>query len=241
MVFISGVIIIFMNSNEELIQKLVKDGYLKSPLIIDAFKKIDRKDFVIEEEKGNAYKNEALSIGEKQTISQPLVVAFMLELLELKAGEKVLEIGSGSGWNTALLACLVGKPQTGADGMQTGAEGLVVSIERIPELHEYAKKNLAKYGLADSAESALSPRKSANVILTLGDGSRGYEAEAPYDKIIAAASAEEIPPAWKNQLKIGGKIVAPVKNSILVLEKLDKDNFETKEYFGFSFVPLISN
>jgi len=248
-----------MNSNEELIQSLVKDGYLKSQPVIDAFKKIDRKDFVIEEEKDRAYENTALSIGNKQTISQPLVVAFMLELLELKAGDKILEIGSGSGWNTALLAYLVGKPQTDADGTQTDAESqhmsasgqrqseLVVSIERIPELYELAKKNLAKYGLMDLSpneslrSSALSQRVSAVLVkLIQGDGSRGHEAGAPYDKIIAAASAEEIPVAWKDQLKIGGRIVAPVKNSILVMEKLDKDNFETKEYFGFSFVPLIS-
>ena len=196
---------------------MVKDGYLKTPLIIDAFKKIDRRDFIAGQEREGAYENIALSIGKKQTISQPLVVAFMLELLEPKVGEKVLEIGTGSGWNTALLAEL------------SGENGKVFSIERIEELYNFAKGNLGKYGFAEKGI----------VDLILGDGSMGHEAGAPYDKIIAAASAEEIPLAWKDQLKIGGRIVAPVKNSILVIDKIGKDNFETKEYFGFSFVPLI--
>lgn len=208
-----------MNTNEDLVNFLIKDGYLKSPLVIDAFKKIDRGNFVTQENKGMAYENTALPIGKKQTISQPLVVAFMLELLEPKAGERVLEIGSGSGWNTALIAELIGE------------NGKIFSVERIEELHNFAKNNLGKYGFAEKGI----------IELILGDGSRGYEAGAPYDRIIAAASAEEIPQTWKDQLKIGGRIVAPVKSSILVMDKLTKDDFETKEYFGFSFVPLISS
>ena len=117
---------------EELIESLIKEGYLKTPLIIEAFRKIDRKNFLPEELKERAYENTALPIGNKQTISQPLVVAFMLELLELKSGEKVLEIGTGSGWNTALMAKLVGE------------SGKIFSIERIEELHQFAKANLLK-------------------------------------------------------------------------------------------------
>lgn len=205
-------------TKENLIKELIADGYLKSQPVIDAFRSVDRKDFVPPELKDRAYVNSALPIGKKQTISQPLVVAMMLELLELKPGEKVLEIGTGSGWKTALMAKIV------------SPKGKVFSLERISELHEFAKENLNKYSLADSAA----------VELVVGDGSKGYEAGVPYDKIIAAASAREIPKAWEEQLKIGGRIVAPVKESIVVVDKVAKDEFRYKEYFGFSFVPLIS-
>lgn len=203
---------------EDLIINLIKDGYLKSQPVIDAFKSIDRKDFLPEDLKNQAYENTALPIGNKQTISQPLVVALMLELLELKPGEKVLEIGTGSGWNTALMAKIIGE------------QGKIYSLERIEELHDFAKKNLSKYGFPHGA-----------IELIFGDASRGFNGEAPYDKIIAAAAAEEIPNVWKEQLKIGGRIVAPVKDSIVVLDKISKDQFEKKEYFGFSFVPLVLN
>lgn len=199
---------------EGLINELVKDGYLKTPAVIEAFKKIDRKDFVLDNFKEQAYINEALPIGHGQTISQPLVVAFMLELLDLRPGEKVLEIGTGSGWKTALMA-------------ELGVE--IFSIERISELKDFAEQNLKKYNFLEKGL----------VRLVLGDGSKGYLDGAPYDKIVAAAAAKTLPEAWKEQLKIGGKIVAPVEQSIMVLEKKSKDKFEIKEYLGFSFVPLI--
>lgn len=203
-------------NKEELIENLKLAGYLKSQPVIEAFNSIDRKDFLPENLQNQAYENTALPIGEKQTISQPLVVAFMLELLELKPGEKILEIGTGSGWNTALMAKIIGE------------QGKIYSIERIETLHNFAKENISKYGFPAGA-----------VELIFGDGSRGFSGEAPYDKIIAAAAGEEIPSAWKDQLKIGGRIVAPVKDKIIILDKTAKDKFEKKEYFGFSFVPLI--
>lgn len=199
-----------------MINELVKGGYLKTPAIIEAFQAIDRKDFLPEGMKDMAYENTALPIGHQQTISQPLVVAFMLELLNLKAGEKVLEIGTGSGWKTALMAKIIGE------------SGKVISIERIKELGDFAKENLSKYDFLKNQTE-----------LMVGDGSKGYSAEAPYDKIIAGASAEDLPEAWKEQLKIGGRIVAPVKDSIIVIDKIAKDKFEKKEYFGFSFVSLV--
>ena len=187
---------------------------MKTPALIEAFKKIDRQDFIPEGQKEKAYVNEALPIGYGQTISQPLVVAFMLELLEVKPGEKILEIGTGSGWQTALLT-------------ELGAR--VISMERVGELHSFAKQNLKKYGFLEKETSKL----------LVADGSKGYLQEAPFDKIIAAAAAEELPAAWKDQLKIGGRIVAPVKDSIVVLDKSAKGKFKAKEYFGFSFVPLV--
>ncbi len=122
-----------MRSNKELVEHLIKRGVLKTPKIIEAFKKIDRKDFVKEEFLEEAYFDTPLPIGFGQTISQPYTVAFMLELLEPKEGDTVLDIGSGSGWTTALLAYIVGN------------KGKVIGVERIKELVEFGKKNLAKY------------------------------------------------------------------------------------------------
>ncbi len=201
-----------------MINSLIKDGYLKTPEIIEAFKEIDRKDFTLEEYKNEAYVNAPLPIGFGQTISQPLTVAFMLELLEPKAGEKILDVGAGSGWVCAILARIVGE------------KGKIISIERIPELKEMAERNIAKYNFL----------KKGIVILILGDGSKGYKKEAFYDKIIAGAAAyDDIPFEWKKQLKIGGRITAPVKNSIVVIDKTGKNEYTKKEYFGFSFVPLV--
>jgi protein-L-isoaspartate(D-aspartate) O-methyltransferase len=205
---------------ENLIESLIKDGYLKTPAIIEAFKNIDRVDFVLEECKADACINAPLSIGFGQTISQPLTVAFMIELLEPKPGEKILDIGSGSGWVTAILAYIV------------GSEGKVIAIERIPELVEMAQKNVSKYNFME--------KKTVEIILA--DGSKGYRKEAPFDKIIAGAAAVgDMPIAWKKQLKIGGRIVAPVENSVIVIDKTAKNKYEKREHFGFSFVPLVKD
>lgn len=202
---------------EKLVNSLVKDGYLKTPEIIEAFKTIDRANFVREEEKENAYVNAPLPIGFNQTISQPLTVAFMLELLGPKKGEKILDIGTGSGWTSALLAQIVGKT------------GKIIGLELIPELYEFGRTNISKFNFI----------KKEIVIFICRDGHKGFEEEMPFDKILASATALKIPLAWKKQLKIGGRIVCPIGNSIFVLEKIDKDQFSEKEYFGFNFVPLV--
>lgn len=202
---------------ERLIKELAKDGYLKSPSIIEAFQKINRADFVPESEREMAYYNIPLPIGRGQTISQPLTVAFMLELLEPKKGEKILDIGAGSGWQTTLLSHLVGE------------EGKVVAIERIAELKTMAEANVGKYGFMEKGIAKI----------VLADGSKGYPEEAPYDKIIAAAYVKKIPASWKEQLKVGGRIVAPVGEEMTVLDKIGPNKFEKKQYFGFLFVPLL--
>lgn len=204
-------------NKESLIKELIEDGYLKTAAIIEAFQKIDRIDFVPKAAKGEAYGNYPLAIGHGQTISQPLTVAFMLELLEPKAGEKILDIGSGSGWQTALLAQIVGE------------QGKVIAIERVAELKNMTEQNVAKYNFIEKGI----------VEVMEGDGSQGYEPMAPFDKIIAAAAAQEVPENWKKQVKVGGRIVTPVGNSIYVLDKTAADEFSEKQYFGFSFVPLI--
>ncbi len=213
---------------------MINDNYLKTPEIIEAFKAIDRADFVLNEYKSEAYVNAPLPIGFGQTISQPLTVAFMIELLQPKAGEKILEIGAGSGWQTAILAYITNKQgQSGKAGLSIEVRSPnIIAIEHIPELREMAEKNVAKYNFI----------KNEVVKVIAADGSRGYKKEAPYNKIIAGAAASgEVPADWCKQLKIGGRIVAPVENSIVVIDKTEKNKCDKKEYFGFSFVPLISH
>jgi len=212
---------------EHLINQLIQEGYLKTPRIIEAFRAIKREDFLPEDLKNEAEINAPLPIGYGATISQPLTVAFMLELLQPEPGDKILDIGSGSGWQTAMLAHVVGE------------KGKIFAIERIPELMEFGKKNVDKY-------------KFKNVKFICSDGSRGLEKEAPFDKIICAAAvypvrnivsngAEEIPSAWRDQLKVGGRLVTPVKSSIWSLIKKSQAEFEEQEFPGFAFVPLISD
>ena len=203
---------------EQLIKELISEGYLKTDRIIEAFRKIKREDFLPEENKAEASVNHPLPIGHNQTISQPLTVAFMLELLQPKPDEKILDIGSGSGWQTALLAAIV------------GAKGKVIAIERIPELKRFGDKNISKY-------------KFKNVETVLGDGTRGYKKFAPYDKIVVAAAAEiGIPDILLQQLKIGGRLVIPVgkyEQDMVVMNRVAKNDFQEERYPGFLFVPLI--
>jgi len=219
-----------------LIENLIEEGWLKTPRIIEAFKKIKRVDFLPENMKDLAELNEALPIGYGQTISQPLVVAFMLEQLEPKEGDKILDIGSGSGWTSALLGEIVGK------------KGRVIAIDIIPELVEFGKNNVAKYnflapyrteGSGAGIEKGLPAGRQGIVEFICADGSKGYKKEAPYDKILTSASAQSLPRAWKEQLKIGGRIVTPIGSSIWLFTKKSETDFEEIEYPGFAFVPLI--
>jgi len=218
----------------ELIDNLIKEGWLKTPVIIEAFRKIKRIDFLPEDINDLAELNDALPIGFGQTISQPLVVAFMLELLELKEGEKILDVGSGSGWTSALLGEIVGK------------KGKVISMEIVPELCEFGEKNVAKYNFPEEGR----------VQFICADGSRGYpnitscpedirlssvEALAEgFDKILVSAAATILPDVLEKQLKIGGRIVLPINSSIWLFAKKSEDEFDQVEYPGFVFVPLIT-
>ncbi len=203
----------------QLVKDLISSGYLKTPAIIDAFQKIDRKDFVSEEYKDEAYVNAPLPIGHGQTISQPLTVAFMLELLRPEPGNKILEIGAGSGWQTALLSYIVGE------------NGKIFALELIPELETLGRKNVSKYNFIQ--------RKIANFCCL--NAASGMPTEAPFDRIISAASSQEIPQAWKEQLKVGGRMVVPVQNSIYLVIKKDENQFEGDVFPGFAFVPFVDN
>ncbi len=207
-----------MNS---LINNLIKDGYLKTDLIIDAFSEISRLEFLPEDLEAEFLADVALPIGYGQTITQPKTVAIMLELLEPERGQNILDVGSGSGWITALLCYIVGR------------EGRVTALERIEKLAMWGKNNVAKYkGYVENLDEGIA---EFHVL----DGKKGFPDNAPYDRIIVSASANVIPEELKNQLKVGGKMVIPVKNSLVYLEKRDEDNFYKEEYPGYNFVPLI--
>lgn len=200
-----------------LVDQLIEEGCLKTPSIIDAFKKIDRAKFVPEELKESAYLNIPLSIGKGQTISQPATVAFMLELLQPKEGEKILDIGFGSGWLTAILAEIVAT---------SSRRGEVLAVEIIPEIFEWGKKNIEQFTFT-------------NIRFFLGNALISMGKEMPFDKIIVSAAGQDIPQSWKSQLKIGGRLVLPVNNSLwLVIRKSEKE-FTEQEFSSFVFVPLI--
>ena len=205
---------IFVMSNSELVRGLIEEGYLKTERIIEAFLGVDRKDFVLEQYEDEAYLDIPLPIGYGQTISQPATVAFMLELLQPEEGDKIMDIGAGSCWQTAILASVVGK------------KGSVCAVERISELYEFGRSNLAKYSFK-------------NISFLRADATKGLVEQAPFDKIIAAAAGDMMPPAWLEQLKISGRIVAPIKSSIWLYIKKSETEFEKLEYPGFVFVPLI--
>jgi len=200
-------------SANELITKLINSNVLYSDNIIEAFKSVDRADFVFDSNDSIVYGDFPLPIGYQQTISQPTTVAMMLEMLEPKLGEKILDIGSGSGWTTALLAYIV------------GANGSVLGVERVNELVKFGSRNLEKYLF-----------KNAKIIRAKN---RLGIANEKFDRILVSAAAEKFPYDLLKQLKINGKLVIPVKNSIYEISKIDNDDFNTVEHMGFSFVPLI--
>jgi protein-L-isoaspartate(D-aspartate) O-methyltransferase len=208
---------LFVNFMNKLINDLIKNGYLKTDIIIEAFSEINRADFIPDDLEKEAEANIPLPIGFGQTISQPLTVAFMLELLDPRPGHVVLDVGSGSGWTTALLSYIVGK------------EGKVIALERIPELYEFGRKNIEKYNFI----------KKGIAEVYNADGTKGFARLAPYDRILVSAATNEVPVALKEQLKVGGKIVIPVHNDIWYLQKKGENDFYKEEYPGFAFVPLI--
>jgi len=196
---------------EFLMKELISQGYLKTKEIIEAFKKVKRENFVLADQREHAYANHPLSIGEGQTISQPLTVAAMTEALQPKERQKILEIGSGSGYQAAILSEIVGK------------KGKIITAERIHELFLFAKKNLKNY---------------KNVFVFEGDGTLGYDKEKPYDRIIVTASAPHLPKKLFDQLKENGLLVIPIGDEMFRITK--KKGKMEKEFLGYYvFVPLI--
>ena len=182
--------------------------------ITQAFKLVNRVDFVPDSIKEEADIDVPLPIGFGQTISQPTTVLMMLEWLEAKAGNKVLDVGSGSGWTTALLSHIV------------GPKGKVFAIERLPELVEFGRDNCKKIGIS-------------NAQFIKAGKDYGLPKYLPYDRILVSASAQKLPEALLNQLKVGGKLVIPVQNDILEISKTSNKNYKSVKHPGFVFVPLI--
>ncbi|MFA4999559.1 MAG: protein-L-isoaspartate O-methyltransferase [Parcubacteria group bacterium] len=209
-----------MNSGyENLINKLVLQGYIKSSEIERAFREIDRAEFLPETQKQFAGEDRPLSIGYDQTISQPFTVAFILNLLDPQKGDNILDVGTGSGWQAALLATVV------------APEGKVITVERVKELADTAKLNLEKFGLISNGS-----------VIAVNGNALNINPEWPvFNKIVSAAEYDIVPESWKNALAVGGRIVMPVSGRLIVADKISRTEFDVKEYPGFSFVPLIAD
>lgn len=183
--------------------------------VLDAMVRVPRHSFIHESEQRFAYADNPLSIGEGQTISAPHMVAIMCNLLELSPGQKVLEVGGGCGYHAAVMAELV-RPG-----------GHVYTIERIPSLGDFARKNLANAGYED-------------VTVIIEDGSQGLPTLAPFDRISVACSAPEVPEVLVEQLAAGGKMVIPVGRYMQELYLVTKSNgVKVEAKGGVVFVPLV--
>ena len=199
-----------MNYKEKLIRSLKEKKFPEN--IINAFHLSDREKFIPKKYKESSYFDIPIPIGYGQTISQPYTIAFMLTLLNVKNNQKILEVGSGSGYVLDLLSKL-------------SPHGNIFGIERIIALVKKSEKTLAE---------------NKNIKIIYGDGSKGLGTEAPFDRILVSATSKNIPQQLVNQLKIKGILVAPV-NETLVYVKKDSGMNKVKEYPGFIFVPLIEN
>ena len=200
---------------QQLVKALIDKG-IKDESVLQAIAKIPRHLFMDSSFLDHAYQDKAFPIGSEQTISQPYTVAFQSELLQVKIGDKILEIGTGSGYQAAVLCDLKAK---------------VFSIERQQELFKKTSKFLPKLGYR--------PKK-----LIFGDGYKGLPEEAPFDSIIVTAGAPFVPKPLLSQLKVGGRLVIPVGEDVqvmtLIIRKGIKE-FEKQEFGDFRFVPLLEN
>lgn len=200
-------------SKEFLIKYWQKSKIITDPRLITAFKKIPREDFLPPELKHEAYNDNPLPIGYNQTISQPTTIFIMLQALELKKTDNILEIGTGSGYNAALISHMV-------------KQGKVYTTEIIPELVESAKTKLEKY---------------SNIEVIKTDGSKGYKEAAPFDKIIITAACPKIPNLLIKQLKLNGILVAPIgplynQEMLKIINRQNK--LEIQNLGNFIFVPM---
>ncbi len=199
-----------------MVHLLESQGYIKNPQIRDAFLQVDRANFVPEKYRSKAYFDTPLPIGHAQTISAPSMVAIMLHLLEIEQNSKVLEIGTGSGYNACLLACL-------------GAR--VFTIERLYPLYEMAKENMKQCPYRD------------RITILFGDGSGGFPKEAPYQRIMVTCGAPDIPKPLVEQLENGGIMVIPVGGTffqeLYVVEKDSNGNLRKRIWGDVAFVPMV--
>ncbi|MEW5936611.1 MAG: protein-L-isoaspartate(D-aspartate) O-methyltransferase [Candidatus Thermoplasmatota archaeon] len=201
-----------------LVDDLVASGYVVSPRLEEAMRRVDRALFLPREMAAYAYIDSPLHIGHGQTISAPHMVAIMMEVLEAPRGPRCLEIGTGSGYHAALAAEMI------------GPEGMLLTIERVKELAATASENLEAAGYAD------------RVKVIVGDGSLGYPPAAPYDRILVTCAAPGLPKPLAEQLADGGRAVVPIGNRYWqTLYAIDKrgGRLDYKAHGGCVFVPLI--
>ena len=206
----------FLNkNNNDLIKELKGKGIDKN--ILDAMRKVARELFVNEVSFRYAYENIALPVECEQTISQPYVVAYMIDCLKLKKTDKILEVGTGTGYQTAIISYLCQK---------------IYTIEILDKLFNHAKINIGKLGIK-------------NVIHRLGNGANGWGEKILFDAIIVSAASEKIPLKLLQNLKNNGKLIIPIKYSsgnqkLKLVKKNSKSSFEQKELFDVKFVPLLN-
>ncbi len=205
----------YTESRRDMVKKQIQSRGINNPLVVKAMENVPRHEFVPENFRPYAYEDRPLSIGHGQTISQPYIVAFMTQALRLGGGERVLEIGTGLGYQAAVLGEIASE---------------VYTVEYLTEL-------------ADQARNCLSRLNYSNVTSTVGDGSEGWPEHSPYMGIIATASGPSVPQTLKDQLAVGGKLVMPVGNYrfgqyILRLTKGYYGDFQEERLLDVAFVPL---
>ena len=209
--------IFFNKNNNDLILELKENGITDKD-ILTAIKKVPRELFVNEISNQWAYENKPLPVECGQTISQPYIVAYMIQCLKIKKADKILEIGTGTGYQTAIISHLCQK---------------IYTIEIFNKLFQQAKTNINKL-------------KIKNVIYKLGNGVNGWEEKILFDAIIVSAVSKKIPPKLLNNLKIHGNLIIPKKyplenQKLILIKKIGKNSFDQKELFDVRFVPLLSN
>jgi protein-L-isoaspartate(D-aspartate) O-methyltransferase len=206
----------YVQSRKKLVSHLKKHGYIKTALVEQAFLKVPREKFVSKSQIYHAYDDTPLQIGKGQTISAPHMVAIMCEALDVHPGQRILEVGAGSGYHAAIIAQIV------------GSTGQIYSIERIESL-------------ADKARSNLKTAEIENVMVAVGDGSKGLSEFAPYDRIYITCAAPSLPTPLVGQIVSGGKILVPEGDMMCTLRLYEERDAEliSKNLGGCVFVPLI--
>ena len=204
------------NKRDNLVEKLILEGRINNDEVKKAFLEVPREEFVPKKMRGYAYVDTPLEIGNGQTISAPHMVAIMCESLDIKKGQKILEIGTGSGYHAAIVSKLVGK------------KGHVYSVERFSSLAKNAKENLKNAGIK-------------NVTIKIGDGSEGLQIYAPYKRIYVTCAAPKMPSPLIDQLNDPGKLMVPVGRIMCTLKLLEKKGglLIKKDLGGCAFVPLV--
>ena len=206
----------FAAERDAMVERQIESRGIREPTILEAFRSVPREEFLADEYRDIAYGDHPIPIEAGQTISQPYIVALMIHAAEIKCGDRVLEVGAGSGYAAAVMSRIAGE---------------VIAMERQAELVAVAQERMQRLGYD-------------NVRIVEGDGTRGWPGEAPYDAILAAASGSHVPPAWVEQLTDGGRIVMPVGDpgwvqKLVKVTKGPAGKLITEDLGAVRFVPLI--